>query len=148
MDKTKRFECNIEGWKENFVVISTRWSKSDRATFWSEETTDEEFAVLLNNKLTSVSLEMVDGETLADSSEITATHLRETLPEVLTTWLYFQMAELMMELNSLGEAQRRRFLDTLVNQQTEPVADETQSQEPVSAEALTDASSSPSPTPS
>jgi hypothetical protein len=116
--------------------------------FWSEETTDEEFAVLLNNKLTSASLEKVDGEPLTEPSEITAEHLRETLPEVLTTWLYFQMADLLMELNALGEAQRRRFLDTLVSQQTELVADETHIAEPVSAEVSTDASSSPSPTPS
>lgn len=139
MEKTKKIVCDVEGYGENFITVSTRWSKADRANFWNlEENNDDVWSKnVLHKKIVECHLERVDGDPLTKPADFNAVELRENLPEVLAEWMYWSIAELLQGLNSLGEAQRRRFFDTWVNPQTEPAAADTPIPEDVPAQPET-----------
>ena len=144
MEKTKRYDCEMPGWEENFIEVSTRWSRGDKANFWNLEQKDDDVwsELVLHKKIVSLKLERTDGEHLTEPSGFNAEMLRDTLPDEITTWLYHKIAGLILELDHLGEETRRQFYDTWASPVNEPVAAEDQNQgdAPASLEATDDTS--------
>jgi len=131
MEKTKRYDCEMPGWEDNFIVLSTRWNRQEQNMIVGVEDPDgDEWATLMNSKTVEVHLEIVNSDQpLTDPNGFTAEHIDALFPGVLIDWLANVLTDLAIGLNRLGEAQKRQFYTAWGLLPTEPVAADIQTPE-------------------
>lgn len=106
-----RYLCNIEGFDGCFVEFSERWTRIQVKTYFSAK--NEEYFDLLRSKIISLHL-VVEGGAIDNPDELTLA-ATDDMDMMLWRWFATAAAKCIDDLNSLGEAHARRWLDVQEN---------------------------------
>lgn len=115
----KRFEC--EEAPDNWIELDDVWSRREVRVFW--QASGQGYIDLLQRKIVACNLVTVDGAVLANANDWTEEVL-DDLPYTVFIWLTTVVPGLVMEIQDLGEAQRRRLLATFAKQPAAAAAEE------------------------
>lgn len=102
-----RYDCNIEGFEDCFVEFSERWTRNQVKTYFAAK--NEDYFDLLRSKIVSLHLD-VEGGAIDDPDQLTL-EAADDMDMILWRWFATAAAKCIEDLNSLGEAHARRWLD-------------------------------------
>lgn len=101
----KRFEC--EDAPGTWVEFSDAWTRRELRDALS--LTGDEFAALLQRKVTACHLATVDGGAIETPAAITNAALDDQLDYAIYCWLIARLGTYVVEVQRLGEATQRRL---------------------------------------
>jgi hypothetical protein len=106
-----RIECTHPDLPDNWIGLSDAWSRGEILAFYPAalQGNDEITLPILQRKLTSVHLHLVDGSLVEDAGELFERF--DQLDFRLARWFLAGVMDALKEMMSLGEAQRRLLFD-------------------------------------
>lgn len=102
-----RRECPIEGYTDNFVEVTDKWTRGEVRAYWRES--GEKFLEIYRKKITAVHLTVEGGEPITQPAAIQDEQV-DGVDYVVWRWFGQAFQEAVNEVQRLGEEKVQQLL--------------------------------------